>query len=371
MAVEFIIVGGFLGSGKTTSLTRFAQVLGAQGRRVGLITNDQAAELVDTELAGRLCLPVGEVAGGCFCCRFPDLLAQAETLVEHGVDTLLAEPVGSCTDLVATVYEPLRRFAGDRFRLAPFSVLLDPVRVSQILLGEGKSPLSARVAYLYAKQIEEADLVVLNKVDTLGPAERARLMEGLSRRYSNRRLLGVSATTGEGFDDWLAMLLSPESSRGGRHLSIDYTLYAAAEAELGWLNGSVVLGAASFDGTHLLRTFLSEAQQQCARAGGEIAHLKVWVSTDSAAFRISLVRSDGTALWDGGITEPVSRLSLTVNARVAMEPEALEAAVRNGLAAAAAQAGAAIEEERWTSFRPAPPQPTYRFDAAAQETAGQ
>ena len=45
-----ILVGGFLGAGKTTLLAEAARRLTSEGRRVGLITNDQAANLVETAM---------------------------------------------------------------------------------------------------------------------------------------------------------------------------------------------------------------------------------------------------------------------------------------------------------------------------------
>lgn len=51
---RIIFVGGFLGAGKTTLLWRAAELLARRGKRVGLITNDQAPDLVDTKFrAGR------------------------------------------------------------------------------------------------------------------------------------------------------------------------------------------------------------------------------------------------------------------------------------------------------------------------------
>ena len=47
---RYIMIGGFLGAGKTTSVSRLAQRLTAAGQRVGLITNDQGSELVDTAM---------------------------------------------------------------------------------------------------------------------------------------------------------------------------------------------------------------------------------------------------------------------------------------------------------------------------------
>src|ERR1041384_3601104 len=110
-----VLVGGFLGAGKTPLLRRAGRSLGASGKRVGLITNDQAPDLADTGLLRSDGLRVEEVAGGCFCCRFPDLISAAEGLVEGGrlrggerVDVILGEPGGGCTDLSATVLQPLK-----------------------------------------------------------------------------------------------------------------------------------------------------------------------------------------------------------------------------------------------------------------------
>ena len=140
-AARYIMVGGFLGAGKTTALVRLAERLKAEGKRVGLITNDQSVGLVDTALAAAHDLPVEEITGGCFCCRFDSLTAAAEKLsAAERPDVFLAEPVGSCTDLAATVSYPLRRLYGDAYSIAPYSVLVDPVRAERVLgLVPGKS----------------------------------------------------------------------------------------------------------------------------------------------------------------------------------------------------------------------------------------
>ena len=81
-----------------------------------MITNDQAEGLVDTALLEELNLPVREIVGGCFCCRSETLVQALESLEEGeenahpreagrgaaGIrpNVFIAEPVGSCTDLV-------------------------------------------------------------------------------------------------------------------------------------------------------------------------------------------------------------------------------------------------------------------------------
>ena len=126
---RYFMIGGFLGAGKTTAVAALAQRLVSAGMRVGLITNDQGSELVDTAMLRARGFATEEIAGGCFCCRFDSLVDAADRLdAASRPDAFVAEPVGSCTDLVATVTYPLRRIYGDRFRIAPLSVLVDPVR---------------------------------------------------------------------------------------------------------------------------------------------------------------------------------------------------------------------------------------------------
>jgi Ni2+-binding GTPase involved in maturation of urease and hydrogenase len=93
---RYIMVGGFLGAGKTTAVLRLAEALHRDGRRVGLITNDQSIGLVDTTVLTAHGFPVEEITGGCFCCRFNSLVDAAQRLAAgSGPHVFIAEPVGS------------------------------------------------------------------------------------------------------------------------------------------------------------------------------------------------------------------------------------------------------------------------------------
>src|SRR5919112_1446056 len=131
---RYIMIGGFLGAGKTTAVAQLAASLHARGLRVGLITNDQGSGLVDTSVLRARGFATEEIPGGCFCCRFNSLVDAAQKLTSATrPDVFIAEPVGSCTDLVATVTYPLRRIYGENFSVAPLSVLVDPVRAERVL----------------------------------------------------------------------------------------------------------------------------------------------------------------------------------------------------------------------------------------------
>ena len=127
------MIAGFLGAGKTTAVGKLARRLTEQGICVGLITNDQGRNLVDTAMLRSQGFATEEIPGGCFCCRFNSLVDAATRLTAQSrPEVFIAEPVGSCTDLAATVTYPLRRLYGDRFTVAPVSVLVDPIRAARV-----------------------------------------------------------------------------------------------------------------------------------------------------------------------------------------------------------------------------------------------
>src|SRR5262245_63012106 len=92
--VRFLMLGGFLGAGKTTTAAGLARHYLEQGLRVGIVTNDQATDLVDTNTLRAQGFDVGEVAGACFCCHCNELMGTIERLsLAERPDVILAEPV--------------------------------------------------------------------------------------------------------------------------------------------------------------------------------------------------------------------------------------------------------------------------------------
>jgi Ni2+-binding GTPase involved in maturation of urease and hydrogenase len=360
------MVGGFLGAGKTTALLRLAQHLTAQGRRVALITNDQSHGLVDTAVAGFHGFPVEEITGGCFCCRFNSLIQAAERLArEARPDVLLAEPVGSCTDLRATVQYPLRRMYGDNFRVAPLSVLVDPIRALRVLGLEPGRTFSDKVLYVYSKQLEEADIIVTNKRDLASREQLDRLDKALRERYPRAELFQVSAGEGTGLEAWLAALAAEQGSRAA--LEVDYDLYAEGEALLGWLNSTIRLSAAEpFDGNLFLLELTRRIRGRLANESIEIAHLKMTLAPDGEAGDLGMLNLVGTAgepRLSRTLARPLSGGELILNLRAEGPPGVLREAVEDALAASTAAAGARAEVQQLECFRPARPIPTHRLEA--------
>lgn len=358
--VRVIFTGGFLGAGKTTALGAIARRLLQKGLTVGLVTNDQAANLVDTAIVKELGVPVAEVAGGCFCCRFSDLVDATEQILAKNPDILLGEPVGSCTDLAATVVNPLKLFYGDIFRIAPFSVLVDPQRVRELVLKEMPTRFPEEVAYIFRKQLEEADIIVLNKVDTLTQSEADRMVSALKELQPAKPILKVSALRGDGVDEWLQMLMS--DAPAGSHIlrDIDYDTYAKGEAVLGWLNATVrLIGSPQFNALQFAKALMSELQTAINAHNAEVAHLKFLLTSGTQMLRGHLTKADAEPNFIGELDE-VNEATLVLNARVALSPEALGGIATQAILMAAKTVNADAEILSLQSFSPPYPRPPYR-----------
>jgi G3E family GTPase len=143
-----VLVGGFLGSGKTTLILAAARELKKRGLRSAMIWNDQGTDLVDTRYAALSGMQSGEVTGGCFCCRLTQLVDAIDDLRAHAPDVIFAEPVGSCTDLSATVLRPLLEYS-DIYQLSPLTVLVDPFRAQSMLAADADPDMR----FLFDKQL--------------------------------------------------------------------------------------------------------------------------------------------------------------------------------------------------------------------------
>jgi len=358
-----ILVGGFLGAGKTTLLWQAARRLTEAGKRVGLVTNDQAPQLVDTSLLADAGLTVEEIAGGCFCCKFNDLIAATDCLIEKmAPDVLIGEPVGSCTDISATVVQPIKELFADRFRMAPFSVLADPYRLEEAIDPRLPSPLHASARYILRKQLEEADLIVLNKADQLDGEDLADLKARAGERFPGTPLMAISALDGDNVDEWLNSMQNGGPA-GQRITEVDYDIYAEGEAVLGWLNATIMLTAVELlDWRSFCEELLRRLQQAALKRAGEIAHVKLLLSTIAGQYAANLTRGGGKVAVRGAMADNPRSARLTVNARVEMDPEELRTLVIEALRGAAdGKVDYAIEKIDCLS--PGRPRPTHRYSA--------
>ena len=283
-----------------------------------------------------------------------------EKILVHKPDILLGEPVGSCTDFVAAVANPIKIHYHDAFRFAPFTTMVDPDRVRELLLAEMESNFPEEVAYLFGKQLEEADILVLNKIDLVTEAEKERLVSVLTDRYPDKDVLAISARAGAGIDEWLDLLLSGRPGANTVLSQIDYDRYARAEAVLGWLNAAIKISADDlFAADKFVRELFIELREAFKGEKGEIGHLKSVFTSGGKSLWVNLTNLASEPMISGETLEMLSRGSLILNARVQLDPDKLEKIVRESLAAVAARFGVQSEIDDLQCFSPAYPNPPH------------
>jgi hypothetical protein len=340
-------VGGFLGAGKTRLILCAAQTLTKNGIRAGIVTNDQGEEMVDTEWARSLDLATAEVSGGCVCCNFSEMIGALDGLLSHEPAVIFVEPVGSCTDISATVLQPLKALYAERFQLAPFTVLVDPARAREL----AGTRADEQMKYLFTQQLLEADLICRTKADLGGPAPAL---------LGYRNLRSLSAKTEEGVGAWLSEVVGGSMEAGSRLLEdVDYALYAAAEAALGWLNWRMVvkldealsppaLSGPLFDG---IRGGL--AGQKIA-----ILHLKMTDRCESGFLEVGVCRNSDAPEVSGDLTaSPAKEHEITVNLRAKADPEQLSTV----MAEACERLPGEVRFTRQDCFQPGAPKPEHRY----------
>ena len=365
---RYIMIGGFLGAGKTTAVAKLAKRLTDQGMRVGLITNDQGRNLVDTAMLRSQGFATEEIPGGCFCCRFNSLVEATQQLTASThPEVFIAEPVGSCTDLAATVTYPLRQLYGDNFTVAPVSVLVDPIRCLRVFGLERGGNFSEKVLYIYRKQLEEADLVILNKCDLLDEPRLESLRQAIVASFPGKEILVVSTRDGTNLDEWFARLTASEQV-ARTAMAVDYQVYADGEALLGWLNCTVQLAAPQgFDANLLLQELAGEVQRRLKAMNMPVAHLKMTLSPDGSISgdiaAVNLVRNDFVPELSFHLEERVTSGQLIINLRAEGAPDVLGSVVREGIESAAKGFPMLLATlDHLEHFRPGKPTPTHRIE---------
>jgi G3E family GTPase len=355
---KLIFVGGFLGAGKTTLLYEVTRLLKNRGLKIGLITNDQAPDLADTFLLGHNEVNIAEVTGSCFCCDFKGLRRALDQVGQHfKTDIIIAEPVGSCMDLSATLINPIKEMMKTEVSVCPLTVLVDPGRLKDILDG-GTTSLHPAVSYIIKKQLEESDIIAITKSDLYRLEEIAELSERLKENFPDCEIRAISAKTGEGLDDWLEYVLSGKDA--GKHIAdIDYDKYAEGEALLGWLNCSASLSGNEVDWDAFTRLFMQHLAAKFDVGNLSVGHVKIIVENGDEYISANLTgRSETlTYRWTAGRS---NNAEMIVNARVEMSPKELEKVFLSTLETIT-NGQITTRVNRIRSISPGYPRPTHRY----------
>lgn len=359
-ATRFLVLGGFLGAGKTTLAVNLARVLReAHDKSVAIITNDQGDVLVDTEFTKDAGFDVKEVLGGCFCAKFDDFVCNARTLVDMGrPDIIIAEPIGTSTNILASVVTPLRTLYPDEFSVAPLTVVVDCVR-AQDILRENKERTQESVDLIPAHQIREAEMVVLSKADQVDDATLHQIVDAIGSILPGVELVPTSSMDLRNIDRITDMLLSdrrseklpsPESNRG----------FAFEKAKLGWYSSTfLVTPKEQVDMYAMITDIMKRVAQEYGPKS--IAHVKVIVSSEEAAAKMSLVEESMQVDGIYGSRYLSGPGKMVLNARVISPPRHLQEVMRSIAEKVAEGHQLTLDRESESCFSPQPESPSHFF----------
>jgi Ni2+-binding GTPase involved in maturation of urease and hydrogenase len=359
--MQLHLVGGFLGSGKTTAIICAAKLLLAQGKKVGVITNDQGKYLVDTAFVRLSHIPAVEVTGGCFCCNYDDLEERLDQLQnEIHPDVIFAESVGSCGDLVATVIKPLLTLSGTQNSPTSFTVFTDS-RLLQMRLDDDELPFSENVIYIFDKQIEEAPVIVINKADLLEPEEASQIVEKATQRFPDKQVLLQNSLESDSVQAWVELIDRYGMALGKQTLDMDYQRYGDGEAQLAWLDLSYQFTVPQTQGRafilNLIQAILEAVQQHKAPIG----HIKFLIEDGTVEGKINITTLSGPNWQDSLPYFQGREIHLLINARVEMPAEQLYQLVKQVTAQCSLDAGVPFAEKNSDFFHPGFPNPAHRL----------
>jgi G3E family GTPase len=354
--MKLILTGGFLGSGKTTAIQKACSLLLKENKKVAVVTNDQGEELVDSKYLQGFSIPAKEVTKGCFCCNYNSLL---ENIYHFGKEVnpeiIFAESVGSCTDLVATIAKPLAQMHPE-FSVT-ISVFVDAYLLYSII-SETSSFLDDEVRYIFKKQIEEADILILNKIDLLNEGQLEDVQKIVQKDYAGKRILFQNSLNNNDVQQWINCFNEAQSFEK-KSLELDYEIYGAGEARLAWLDASVQINSNKSSASNVALLIAEIIYQKIKDQRYTIGHLKYLINDGMEQFKISYTAtSNDTNLTVNSIS---NKASVLINARVQTSPEALEKIIHDAINEAALKTNSSLRMQSLSAFKPGFPKPTNRF----------
>jgi len=356
---RFLVLGGYLGAGKTTLAVNLARTLReTKDRSVAIITNDQGDVLVDTEFTKDAGFDVREILGGCFCSNFDEFVSSARTLVSAGrPDIIIAEPIGTSTNLMGSVVAPLRSLYPNEFDVAPFSVVIDCIRAADILSGTKERNVES-VDLIPAHQIKEAEVVILSKADLVRPDVVAEIRGRLKQMLPDAEVIETSSSDLRNIDKIIDIILSDRTSTKVAERD-DNKGFAFEKAKLGWYSGTFAITP---DGKVDMYSMSSDIMKGVAKVYGprSIVHVKVIISSPEASAKMSLVQESIQVDGIYGSRFISGPGKLVLNARVISPPKRLEDTMRKIIASLDTYP-AKIEKVSESCFSPKPESPSHFF----------
>ncbi len=164
--LPLLLLTGFLGSGKTSTLQHWLANTDVPLQRVAVIINDFGEVNVDAALLQRRQLALSSITGGCVCCQsFEDLVEQVSRLADHPDYDLAWIETSGLADPEEVLDHLSNASLQGRTELRRMILVIDA----------SDFPCSWRGRAVQEEQVRYADLILLNKTDLIDESARQRV----------------------------------------------------------------------------------------------------------------------------------------------------------------------------------------------------
>lgn len=321
--IRFMVMSGFLGAGKTTTMIALAEYMDEHYGKTAIIANDLGANLVDTKLTQTTGCTVAEIGNDCICYQMDNTVDQIRRLRDkHNAIFVMSDIPGCGVGALDHVYGALHENNKDEFTLSPFTVLVDPERLRMIMPEKADINLPEELVYLLKLQLEEADLIVLNKIDLLDEETIARYMDFLHEACPDIPALKISAREKTGIAE-LADYLTKNNSQL-KNFSVRYNReFQEAEAKLTWYNRRIYfksLDGSTFDCNAVVDDLIEEIRMSLIERKRNVPHLKTFATSGDGDYnKASLIGVDYDTEYARKFDNQHENMRMIINARAVCE----------------------------------------------------
>lgn len=328
---RFMVVSGFLGAGKTTSMIAFSEYIDQHYGKAAILTNDLGAKnLVDLEYtsSSSSCC-VTPITGDCICYQTENLVDKLRRLgdIEHA-DIIMSDIPGCGIGALDHVYHKLNNEYTGEFELAPFVVITDPERLRMIMPEHADINLPEEMRFLLKSQLKEADAIVLNKIDLLNENEIQQYLDMLKSTCPDTPVFAISAKDKTNIKEVVDFIMTNKSNLKVVDIGYGGPEFIAAESKLSWYNRNFFVKTqdeSTFDGNEFVKDYIEKIREKLIANKRNVPHLKVFATAkDDDYNKSSLIGVDYEILYDSKIKEDFNKLKVIVNARAACESKLLD-----------------------------------------------